>query len=76
MGGAKAISEKWINGSSGRQSTLYNMRWNPMNPGGNPQYATDIGWANKQTIIMHDQVHKIQQVNHSYQPLFIIPKYR
>ncbi len=76
MGGAKLISQKWINTASGSQNTLYGMRWNPMNPGKNPQYATDIGWANKQTKIIYDQVSKIQQVKPSYMPLLIVPKYR
>ena len=46
IGGAKFIAEKYINKG---QDTLYKMRWNPANPGKYPQYATDIGWAYKQT---------------------------
>lgn len=47
-GGAKWISEKYINNPTYKQNTLYKMRWNPSNPGVH-QYATDIGWALKQT---------------------------
>src|SRR5699024_7490796 len=62
-GGAKrAFKEGWdsvekaiiggaqfINSYIGRgQDTLYKMRWNPDSPG-YPQYATDVGWAVKQT---------------------------
>lgn len=47
-GGAKWISEQYINNASYKQNTLYKMRWNPASPG-NHQYATDVGWAVKQT---------------------------
>lgn len=43
-GGAKWISEQYINNSQYHQNTLYKMRWNPNNPGVH-QYATDIRWA-------------------------------
>lgn len=46
-GGAKWISENYINNSSYRQNTLYKMRWNPDSPGEH-QYATDIYWAQAQ----------------------------
>ena len=46
-GGAKWISENYVNSPDGRQNTLYKMLWNPENPGTH-QYATDIGWAVKQ----------------------------
>ena len=48
-GGAKWISENYVNSSDGRQNTLYKMIWNPENPGTH-QYATDIGWAVKQAV--------------------------
>lgn len=48
-GGAKWISENYVNSSDGRQNTLYKMLWNPENPGTH-QYATDIGWAVKQAV--------------------------
>ncbi len=43
-GGARWISENYINNPSYRQNTLYKMRWNPDSPGQH-QYATDIDWA-------------------------------
>lgn len=43
-GGAKWISEKFVNNSKNQQNTLYKMRWNPSNPG-TKQYATSINWA-------------------------------
>ena len=49
-GGAKFIRDNYINVG---QNTLYKMRWNPlaMEQSGQAQhqYATDIGWAEKQT---------------------------
>lgn len=48
-GGAKWISENYVNSPDGRQNTLYKMLWNPENPGTH-QYATDIGWAVKQAV--------------------------
>lgn len=43
-GGAKWISEIFVNNSKNQQNTLYKMRWNPSNPG-TRQYATSINWA-------------------------------
>lgn len=43
-GGAKWISNKFINNKINQQNTLYKMRWNPSNPGVK-QYATAINWA-------------------------------
>ncbi|WP_175616052.1 peptidoglycan-binding protein, partial [Piscibacillus halophilus] len=47
IGGAEWIANKYIYGQY-NQNTVYKMRWNPENPGVH-QYATDIGWALKQT---------------------------
>jgi mannosyl-glycoprotein endo-beta-N-acetylglucosaminidase len=47
VGGAEFISTKYIHNEYG-QNTLYKMRWSPMRPGSH-QYATDMGWAVKQT---------------------------
>lgn len=47
-GGAEWIAAEYINNPTHRQDTLYKMRWNPVNPTRH-QYATDIGWAVKQT---------------------------
>ncbi|NMA90742.1 MAG: SH3 domain-containing protein [Amphibacillus sp.] len=62
VGGAKFIGDRYIHGAY-QQNTLYKMRWNPMvmeNTGVfGRQYATDIGWAVKQTAnlqIMIDQL--------------------
>ncbi|WP_245628056.1 SH3 domain-containing protein [Shouchella shacheensis] len=48
VGGAQFVSRSYIDRG---QDTLYKMRWNPANPGSH-QYATDIGWASKQTHTM------------------------
>src|SRR5699024_3690522 len=45
VGGAKFIGDGYINKT---QNTLYKMRWNPDSPATH-QYATDAGWAVKQT---------------------------
>lgn len=45
VGGANYIAQDYI---AKGQDTLYKMRWNPENSGSN-QYATDVGWAVKQT---------------------------
>lgn len=50
-GGARWISENYINNTSYRQNTLYKMRWNPDSPGTH-QYATDIDWAHAQAKIL------------------------
>lgn len=47
MGGAECIAGSYIDKSENGQNTLYEMRWNPRNPGQH-QYATDIEWALKQ----------------------------
>lgn len=51
MGGARWISEYYVNSADTRQNTLYKMLWNPERPGYH-QYATDIGWAVKQAVSM------------------------
>ncbi|MBM7585766.1 mannosyl-glycoprotein endo-beta-N-acetylglucosaminidase [Bacillus pakistanensis] len=48
IGGAKFIGETYIHNPDYQQDTLYEMRWNPALPATH-QYATDIGWAYKQT---------------------------
>lgn len=50
-GGARWISENYINNPSYSQNTLYKMRWNPERPAVH-QYATDIAWASKQAKSM------------------------
>ncbi|SHE70257.1 SH3 domain-containing protein, partial [Alkalibacter saccharofermentans] len=73
IGGAKWIADQYINNATYKQDTLYKMRWNPATPGDH-QYATDIGWALKQTRNM-DMMLEICQRNNI--PLrFDIPSYR
>lgn len=48
IGGAYFVARNYVNNSNYYQDTLYKMRWNPGAPGKH-QYATDIGWASKQT---------------------------
>ena len=48
-GGARWISQYYVNRAGNRQNTLYKMLWNPEQPGEH-QYATDVGWAVKQAI--------------------------
>ncbi|MBR0366655.1 MAG: Ig-like domain-containing protein [Clostridia bacterium] len=50
-GGARWISENYINNPIYHQTTLYKMRWNPDKPG-EQQYATDISWATAQARII------------------------
>lgn len=49
------IKGSYINNQYG-QNTLYKMRWNPhmVDGAGWKQYATDIGWASKQAILMYN----------------------
>ncbi|MDO5707102.1 MAG: stalk domain-containing protein [Andreesenia angusta] len=48
VGGAKFVSEKYINRPGNRQNTVYKMRWNPDINQIWHQYATDVRWANAQ----------------------------
>lgn len=51
--GAKWIGYGYINNTQFKQNTLYEMRWNISHLGiGWHQYASDIGWAYKQAIMM------------------------
>lgn len=61
IGGAAFINNSYVNSAVHKQDTLYKMKWNPANPPTRyqradgvwvnvaHQYATDIGWAVKQT---------------------------
>ena len=71
MGGAKFISDEYINNDVYKQDTLYEMRWNPASPG-NHQYATDVAWAAKQAIRMK----KIYECFKDPEVIFDIPIYR
>lgn len=70
VGGTKFIGERYIHNQY-KQNTLYKMRWNPANPG-YPQYATDIGWAVKQTNNIKSMYNQLENPVLS----FDIPKYR
>ena len=68
IGGAQFVAEKYIHVG---QDTLYKMKWNPAAPGTH-QYATDIGWAIKQTPRMYN----IYSMLDSYNLIFDVPKYK
>lgn len=72
MGGAEIISKQWINKA---QNTLYAMRWNLMNSRYS-QYATDRNWANAQIDRIYPSIKKLSMADSSYQPKYILPKYR
>lgn len=78
IGGAKYISEAYINNATYKQDTLYKMRWNPgyhENPKPNlspHQYATDIGWAAKQVT----RIHQMYQLLDSYSLYYDVPVYK
>ncbi|NLJ40257.1 MAG: SH3 domain-containing protein, partial [Clostridiales bacterium] len=74
IGGGKWIAGNYINHSTYKQDTLYKMRWNPANPGVH-QYATDVGWAYKQTSNM-DLFFEICDGLESVSLKFDIPIYR
>ena len=46
-GGAKWISDNFVNHPKYKQNTLYKMRWNPASPGEH-QYASDVLWTKHQ----------------------------
>lgn len=73
MGGAEWISRQYVNHPTHGQDTLYKMRWNPLNPGAH-QYATDIGWASKQTHTLNTLVEVSQKYNLHLN--FDVPVYR
>ncbi|WP_407269360.1 PA14 domain-containing protein [Radiobacillus sp. PE A8.2] len=68
VGGAKFIADRYVNNG---KNTLYKMKWNPANPGTN-QYATDIGWAVKQT----QSIKNLYESFDSYTLIFDIPVYK
>lgn len=70
-GGAKWLSEQYINHKVYRQNTLYKMRWNPASPATH-QYATDVGWAIKQVA----HINEIYEVLNCEEIVFEIPIYK
>lgn len=71
IGGAKYISEDYINNPTYKQDTLYKMRWNPGKPGTH-QYASDVGWAVKQV----NRIHEMYQLLDSYSLYYDVPVYK
>lgn len=71
MGGAKYISEQYVNYDIYTQNTLYEMRWNPASPGTH-QYAADVAWATKQAKKIQQIYKELKEVNKT----FDIPVYR
>lgn len=70
IGGAAWISKYYVNSADGRQNTLYKMRWNPDNPGEH-MYATDIGWAVKQALIIERMASLFPDASFAYEvPVF------
>ncbi|WP_082881497.1 SH3 domain-containing protein, partial [Lederbergia galactosidilytica] len=73
IGGAKYISNGYIHAN---QNTLYKMRWNPDGADktgtATHQYATDIGWADKQIY----QLHNLYSLVNSYNLVFDIPVFK
>ncbi|WP_353894466.1 glucosaminidase domain-containing protein [Proteinivorax hydrogeniformans] len=70
IGGARFISRMYVNHPTYKQDTLYKMRWNPATPATH-QYATDIGWAVKQTSNIKSYYDQLD----TYVLRFDIPKY-
>ena len=70
-GGARWISENYINNKNYRQNTLYKMRWNPESPA-NHQYATDIEWPSKQAEDMAAMFEAFPSASYRYE----IPVYK
>jgi glucan-binding YG repeat protein/beta-N-acetylglucosaminidase len=74
VGGAKFISERFVNHPTHKQNTLYKMRWNPTNPATH-QYATDIGWSVKQVYNIK-KFYDLLGTEEDYQLDFEIPIYK
>jgi mannosyl-glycoprotein endo-beta-N-acetylglucosaminidase len=71
IGGAKFIGNMYVNHPTYKQNTLYKMRWNPERPGSH-QYATDMGWAVKQTT----SISNLYKALDDYSLTFDVPSYR
>ncbi len=68
IGGASFIDSNYVGAG---QDTLYKMKWNPDHPGSH-EYATDIGWAVKQT----NRISQLYGLLTSYSNVYDIPKYQ
>ncbi|RYM06697.1 hypothetical protein EWH99_02200 [Sporolactobacillus sp. THM7-7] len=74
-GGAAWIAANYIYNSSYQQDTLYKMRWNPealVIGNAAHQYATDVGWAVKQTPTIHSMYALLK----TYDLLYDVPSYQ
>ncbi|MGV8979928.1 N-acetylglucosaminidase [Clostridium sp.] len=74
-GGIKWISTGYINKAISKQNTLYKMKWNPIIPATNTdrhQYATDIGWAYKQSYYIKAILDKCTNAKLTFE----IPQYK
>lgn len=74
IGGAKFISEEYVNRPNNNQNTIYEMKWNPDQLTENQwhQYATDIDWANKQV----ENIKKYYDMVDNYKLYYDIPRYK
>ncbi|MFT8389754.1 MAG: SH3 domain-containing protein [Sporolactobacillus sp.] len=73
-GGAQWIATYYIYRSNYQQDTLYKMRWNPValaSGSAAHQYATDVGWAVKQTAMMNNLYSYVTGAN----LIFDVPQY-
>ena len=71
FGGAKFINNGYIGAG---QDTIYKMRWNPDKPASH-QYATDVGWATKQTIRIK-KMFEIMSNSNGHPLVFEVPKFK
>nr|WP_272507440.1 glucosaminidase domain-containing protein [Clostridium aestuarii] len=69
IGGAKFITNGYINSDKYKQNTLYKMRWNIQVMW--HQYSTDIAWAKKQV----KNIKKLMEQCKSAKPVYEIPQY-
>ena len=69
IGGAQFIDRNYILAG---QDTLYKMRWNPDINNLGHQYATDIGWAVKQTT----SISNLYSLLNTYNQVFDVPVYK
>ncbi len=64
IGGAKWISDGYLNRTPVNQNTLFKMRYNfPENM--NHEYATDVAWAKSQSGFIREQVEAYNKANNT-----------
>lgn len=74
IGGAKWISDNYINSPRYNQNTLYKMRYNIPGPVWH-QYATDVGWAYKQIKVIDEAMKFVRKIDKTTLE-FDIPHYK